>query len=311
MKRDLINIAYNRNRSCPSCNGKGKEIDQLNAGVYHFGNLDIPYPMKNNGSIPIIECIKCGLIYKYWTPTPEDMRLVYESTATSVWKSKKSSSSRSIEKELVIKFSEKKENIDVIDIGSSDGGLLSQIQGICGRCSGLDVVKNTKCKEYITGEYIQGFVEESFNWSRKPYDVVTAFDLLEHLYKPSEAFNNISKLIKPGGVLIAQTGNPSFAEMEFGTWWYLNLFEHHICWSEKALYSISLRYGLTPSIFYSQHKGRSVMPLCKKLVLWVANRIRTVGWIQKMLLVSFARDIRTLAVPFSKDHFTVVFHKAL
>lgn len=309
MKRSLLNIKYNTNQSCPSCSSDGEEIGRLTNGMYHFGTFDIPYPKGSEGSIPIMVCSTCGLIYKYWLPDTKSLLFIFSKAAASVWRSKTESIGRSVERDLIQKFSNKDDYIDIIDVGSSDGGVLSKLSDIPGRHSGIDIVTNKRCMKHISGEYIKCFIEDDFHWSEMPYDVLTAFDLLEHLYKPNKAFENFAKLLKIDGILIGQTGNPIFAGNNFGKWWYLNLFEHHICWPESTLISMAKRYEFSPIVFHSIHKNLEIMSAWKKYVLVLLNKLRNVRGMRRFGLLYFGRDIKTLAKPFSHDHLTIIFKK--
>jgi SAM-dependent methyltransferase len=309
MKRYKVDVTYQTNDNCPLCKGKGQEVGQLADGVYHFGNLDIPYPKSLNGRIPIKACTSCGLIFKFFVPEPESLLSVLSKGGHNVWKSNFKPGSHDVELNLIEKAISKIEYVDILDIGCSDGGLLYEFRNIPGRHSGLDIIISPKCKEYVSGELIEAFIDSDFSWSGTPYDVVTAFDLLEHLYEPNKAFLKFTQLLKSDGVLVVQTGNPRFARGNYGGWWYLRLFEHHICWPEETLISLAHRYGFTISLTKTQHKGRIAMPFWKENVLWMANRFRKLNLLQTFILIFLGRDIRTLADPFSKDHLTFVLRK--
>lgn len=64
------------------------------------------------------------------------------------------------------------------------------------------------------------------------YDVIMAGDIIEHLVDFKSLFNNIKRLLKPGGILILTTGNPFYAGMHY----YMALRGNyivnpeHTCW---------------------------------------------------------------------------------
>jgi SAM-dependent methyltransferase len=73
------------------------------------------------------------------------------------------------------------------------------------------------------------------------YDVITAFDLVEHLYDLPKFFRSMHALLNEDGVLIILTGNPQSlsAKISSNHWWYLKAPEHIVFPSLKYIESIS------------------------------------------------------------------------
>jgi hypothetical protein len=94
------------------------------------------------------------------------------------------------------------------------------------------------------------------NWSGRPYDVVTAFDVLEHIYAPSVAMANLRALTKSGGIVIIETGDTdSVTPDELRRWYYLAYFEHHIAWNARAIAAIADRFAFDVlSVEQKRHK---------------------------------------------------------
>ncbi|NJR76205.1 MAG: class I SAM-dependent methyltransferase [Scytonema sp. CRU_2_7] len=62
-------------------------------------------------------------------------------------------------------------------------------------------------------------------WSSKQYDVVTMFDILEHLYNPRNVFQNLVSLVKEKGYVLIETGDTdNYWPQRYGieNWWYTN-----------------------------------------------------------------------------------------
>lgn len=303
-------IDYCEVECCPACGGDYKVISAIKDTVYYFGDFLIPYPEEDGQVIPVLKCLSCEIVFKKWVPTRKSLEHVFVEMASKVWKSKYKSDSYFDEKKILQRYFGNRKLPDVIDIGSSHGEFLRQISKIAGRKSGLDVVLNDRCREYVTGEYIKAYSEDDFDWSGRPYDIVTAFDLLEHLYSPALAFKNISKLLKFGGIFIAQTGNVKYADINLGEWWYIRHFEHHMVWSEISLQTIADTHGFTlESIVKTQNKDRRHLSPPKKMLLRFLNRNRNNPVLKRVVLANFGRDISTLADPDAFDHLTVVFRK--
>lgn len=121
----------------------------------------------------------------------------------------------------------------VIDIGCNTGILLDYARargcityGIEPSAPSLDVLRSKGHTAYPSIE----------NVSEK-YDVVTAFDLVEHLYDLPAFLSHTSELLAEGGVLILLTGDIQSisARLSKEHWWYLKAPEHIVFPSIKYI----------------------------------------------------------------------------
>ena len=66
-------------------------------------------------------------------------------------------------------------------------------------------------------------------------DVITAFDLVEHLYNPAKFLSACKSKLKPSGRLCILTGNPlcTGARLSSAKWWYVTYPEHIVFPSNK------------------------------------------------------------------------------
>src|SRR5215216_1910198 len=140
------------------------------------------------------------------------------------------------------------------------------LKGMSGRRSALDVVMHPGVDQWICREFIHGLADSGdLSWSGKPYDIVTMFDIAEHLYDPNQTFSNLKRLVKLDGFVVVETGNlDSFWPRKFGSnrWWYTCLFEHHIFWSRASIQNMASKHGFQVSYFQNKrHKSKPVLPL--------------------------------------------------
>ena len=119
----------------------------------------------------------------------------------------------------------------VLDIGCNTGILLDYARsrgcltyGIEPSSASLEVLRN---KGHIAFPSIESTSEK--------YDVITAFDLIEHLYDVSGFLNRTWELLADGGEIILLTGDiQSFtARLAKEHWWYLKAPEHIVFPSVK------------------------------------------------------------------------------
>ena len=78
------------------------------------------------------------------------------------------------------------------------------------------------------------------------FDVITCFDVLEHVYEPRQVVEKVATWLKPGGIFYFQVPNINSAEARvFGTYWHgLELPRHLFHYSPASLRSLAKAAGL-------------------------------------------------------------------
>jgi 2-polyprenyl-3-methyl-5-hydroxy-6-metoxy-1,4-benzoquinol methylase len=305
-----VTISYIQIKACPLCNGEGQSVGKLCRGHYRFGKILVRYP--ETGIIPLKLCQKCGLVYKEWLPNRMDLLGFFNKWNPPSWSSKSSSST--LEATLAMQFRPQLDLIDILDIGGSNGSALAPLANEPGRKSVLDIIEYPGVNKVISGELILGFAEDELKWSSIPYDVVLAFDLVEHLYNPMKALDNIAQLTAENGVFIVQTADVARVLSEnqstLDDWWYLNLFEHHIAWSYATLAGEMKTRGFVPvHVEYGSHKHWNHEGFMKKQIVVLLKYIQEVYFARKLVEGLLSIDPRQLSDPRKADHMTIVFRK--
>jgi 2-polyprenyl-3-methyl-5-hydroxy-6-metoxy-1,4-benzoquinol methylase len=94
----------------------------------------------------------------------------------------------------------------LIDVGCGTGELRSHVAPLVGRYVGVDVVR------YHGFPADTDFVQIDFDNARVPFpdgsgDVVVAVETIEHLENPRAFFRELTRLTKPGGLIVVTTPN--------------------------------------------------------------------------------------------------------
>lgn len=129
------------------------------------------------------------------------------------------------------------EDKKVLDIGCNTGILLDYARAKGCKTAGVepsfasrDILRT---KEHTVFSSIEDVAEK--------YDVVTAFDLVEHLYDLPGFFNIAANLLVNDGVLILLTGDIHSLSVRLSKqdWWYLKAPEHIVFPSRSFLHNIA------------------------------------------------------------------------
>ena len=289
---------------CPSCGSGGSASRAgLPDRCYPFGSERIAYPEQG---IAVVECESCGLFYKSAVPTPAFLADVFRRQAQAKWAS---SHDFLPEVALLRQLRRSGEPFDLLDVGTAEGALLAASDGIARRRSALDVMLYKGVERHLSGEFIEGFLDHPLPaWSNEPYDVVTLFDILEHLYEPGVAFDNLRSLLRKNGLAFIETGNSaSFWPSRVGInhWWYVRLLEHHIFWSRRSLERAATAHGFRIAYWREvRHKNRRRLIPLRALVgvLKTGLYIATNSYYSSIANL-FGREGSQPVYPFSVDHF--------
>lgn len=118
----------------------------------------------------------------------------------------------------------------LLDIGCATGGFLSFAQSAGFSVSGTDVsdfaVK--KAKKKFPNKIRKGAFSK-LNYPAKSFDVVSMFDVIEHLENPKIALGKIHQTLKSDGLLVFTTGNSSSLTARLlGKRWFFFVPPQHI-----------------------------------------------------------------------------------
>ncbi|MGC9610772.1 MAG: class I SAM-dependent methyltransferase [Minisyncoccia bacterium] len=99
---------------------------------------------------------------------------------------------------------------DMLDIGCGTGEFLASCRGLGFKVMGVDIAprnvaeaRNRYGIEVFKGT-LAGFINE---FPGKRFDVITFFEIVEHLADPKSFFDDVKKLLKPNGCIIMSVPN--------------------------------------------------------------------------------------------------------
>lgn len=136
----------------------------------------------------------------------------------------------------------------LLDVGCSSGALL-RVAKECGYdASGAEPATLAADTARDLGfEVFPGFLQDA-GFPDNHFDVITLFEVIEHLLEPEELLKEILRILKPGGVVLIGTGNADSWTVGFmgADWEYFDIRSHggHISFfNPKSMRILTQRCG--------------------------------------------------------------------
>ena len=199
-----------------------------------MGNKSISVFRSTRGFQQIVRCNKCGLVYVNPRVDSKVLANLYLKEDNSIYIKNTKDRTDTFRKNLNIinSFCQKKGNI--LDIGTATGLFLKIAKDDGWKSYGVEVNKAAVIyanEKYEANVKLGTLKKAKFNDNF--FDVITMWDVLEHMPDPNKELEEIYRILKPGGFLIINY--PDFSSVTakiFGSkWWFIFLshlfyFEH-------------------------------------------------------------------------------------
>lgn len=214
---------------CPACGSQS--IKEVGKQALNSHELYSNFPIVQLQRPEIWVCLGCKSMFKQNSVKEADSVLLYsEGNAVSRWSSDErfgktffNRKSRVFRKKLVDILLKSQA---VLDIGCNDGLFLDDAKNFCLKTSGVEYSHEARTLCSAKGHQVFKSLDEVDS----RFDLITAFDLVEHLYNITEFFVKCKELLAPGGRIVILTGNPEciMARAARQDWWYASFPEHLI-----------------------------------------------------------------------------------
>lgn len=238
--------------SCPVCHASSAVHYLTTTDRFHAGSEE--YHLHR--------CHECSCVWLANPPVPEEMGQHYSSDYHKAITLSGESSPESRwgwARDAIRKYHNAG---SILDVGCSSGAFLSVMNDGSWKLFGIEMESSTAQRaESSTGARV--FVGDALAapFAANSFDVITSFDLLEHVYHPMNFLAKVHEWLKPGGIYFVAVPNvDSWEARLFKSYWYgLELPRHLTHFSPRSLRQAmaSLKFkerSLTTSgVSYAEH----------------------------------------------------------
>jgi SAM-dependent methyltransferase len=216
------------------------------------------------GEYQVVQCNNCGLIYQNPRPTKDSLISLYPSDYDQY----ESYVKRGLEYLVHIYGLQKRYKIIsqyknrgvLLDIGCGTGDFIEYVSNISGwKCIGIEpnnfAFSRSKIRKIIFNGDVAQFYKE---FPDAQFDVITLWNVIEHLYSPANELGVIYKILRDDGILVITTPNVnSTAARLFGRYWIgYELPRHLYVFSNETIAKLLQKTGYIPKEFtniYGEH----------------------------------------------------------
>lgn len=196
----------------------------------------------------LLRCPNCSLVWLSHPPTPEDMHLHYtDAYDRLISASGENSPIRWRHRNAAL--APYKQSGALLDLGCSSGAFLHSLAGKNWSLFGIEMSAESahKARERTGATVFVGDILEA-EFPPESFDVITCFDVFEHLYEPAKVMSKVAEWLKPGGIFYVLVPNTDSAEGRvFGGYWHgLELPRHLFHYSPASLKFLAESVGLRP-----------------------------------------------------------------
>jgi 2-polyprenyl-3-methyl-5-hydroxy-6-metoxy-1,4-benzoquinol methylase len=194
----------------------------------------------------LLRCSQCSLVWLDNPPQPHEMSRHYGPDYDRIISSSGETSPKKWRDRLKT-ISQHKPAGAILDLGCSSGAFLASLKGPDWKLYGIEMSAETaKRAEANTGGQI--FVGDIMDapFAPQSFDVITCFDVLEHVYEPLKVLTRIQEWLKPGGIFFVLVPNIDSGEARaFKSYWYgLELPRHLSHFSPASLRTMAKSAGM-------------------------------------------------------------------
>ena len=217
--------------------------------------------MPNRGQFQLARCVACRLIYLNPRPSAEELKTYYPAWTVSAEQealaevTPEETRKREMWKYHLLPANLKKGGGSVLDIGAGAGEFLYLMREKGWQTTGVEPspVTSRYAREAFGLEVLTGTLPEVV-FSPESFDLITLWDVLEHLPDPLDVMKKVASLLKESGKVVFSTPNiEGLPARWFKNAWYTNVPRHLYFFSPGTLQLLLQQSGLELTAIRHHH----------------------------------------------------------
>src|SRR5439155_7104067 len=174
---------------------------------------------------PIVRCIGCGLVRQSPQPQPTDLVQAYQAVADERYEEEASGRVETFSRALE-DLSRHESPGRLLDVGCHIGIFLDVARRAGWETYGVELSRWSADRARARGLRVVDGTLETAGFEAGSFDVITMWDVIEHLADPFTELQRAAKLLRPGGLLALSTMNVDawFPRLLGRRWpWYMQM----------------------------------------------------------------------------------------
>ena len=201
-------------------------------------------PLKGYEKDYLVKCSSCAFVFCSRIPTVEELTTHYKK-----YKRGGEISAITIKRydELLDRFETFRKNNNILDIGCGDGYFLEVAKKRGWNVYGTEFTDEAIAVCHSKGINMQKGVLDPTNYKNINFDVVTSFEVIEHINNPVEEIGNIKSILRENGALYITTPNfNSVSRFFLGPKWNVIEYPEHLSYyTPKTLTHFLKKHNFT------------------------------------------------------------------
>lgn len=199
-------------------------------------------------SWPLYRCQNCGLVQAFPLPSKNEVKKLYQGDYYKNYSFYNSQipAHRAYFQKKIAQIKKYRSSGKLLDVGCAVGILLDEAKKQGFTPEGVDV------SDYAVNQCLKldlkAFVGDITVINKKNYyDIITAFEIVEHEYDPVKALKTMALLLKPGGLLVITVPNTeTLTNKLMGKYWFgWRNKEHLYHFNQKSLFLLLEKAGFS------------------------------------------------------------------